>query len=94
MNFIEELYFGNINPNEKRIDKNSQYKKALESFCKYENELNNLLSGQELQIFNKLINVSDEITSCASIESFKIGFVLGVHMMIDCHNVTNKNFKD
>ena len=94
MNFIEELYFGNINPNEKRIDKNSQYKKALESFCKYENELNNLLSGEVLQIFNKFINVSDEITSCASVENFKIGFVLGVHMMIDCHNVTNKNFKD
>ena len=94
MNFIEELYFGNINPNENRIDKNSQYKKALERFCKYENELNNLLSGKELQIFNKLINVSDEITSYASVENFKIGFVLGVHMMIDCYSITNKNLKD
>lgn len=34
MNFIEELYYGNINPNEKHFDRDTQYAKALERFCK------------------------------------------------------------
>ena len=29
MNFIEELYYGNINPNEKRYKKATPYDKAL-----------------------------------------------------------------
>ncbi len=34
MNFIEGLYYGNINLNEKRFDRDTQYAKALEQFCK------------------------------------------------------------
>ena len=36
MNIIEELYYGNLNPNEKRYDRDSQYAKALELLCKNE----------------------------------------------------------
>ena len=39
MNFIEELYYGNINPNEKRYDKDTHYAKTMRKFCDSENEL-------------------------------------------------------
>ena len=95
MNFIEELYYGNINPNEKRFDTDSQYAKALKLFCKNENKLNEKLQGEESQIFNQLVNASDEIIACTGIENFKMGFILGVQLMADCFKYDTKTvFKD
>ena len=84
MNFIEELYYGNINPNEKKFCRDTQYEKAMETFCKGEKTLGEMLKGDTLKVFNNLMNASDEISACTSVENFKIGFILGVRMMVDC----------
>ena len=83
MNFIEELYYGNINPNEKRYDKDTHYAKTMRKFCDSENELGKMLKGKPLHLVNDLINASDEIVAITSIENFKLGFRLGVQMICD-----------
>ena len=83
MNFIEELYYGNINPNEKRCKKATPYDKALSIFIANEDKLKEELSGEHLKLFNELVNASDEISATSGIENFKIGFRLGVLMMCD-----------
>ena len=84
MNFIEELYYGNINPNEKRCKKATPYDKALSIFTANEDKLKEALSGEHLNLFNELVNASDEISATSGIENFKIGFILGVQLMTDC----------
>ncbi len=83
MNFIEELYYGNIQPNQKVYNRNSQYAKDIKRFYRCEAKLNELLKGKELDIFNNLINTYDEITAAVSLENFKLGFRLGVQMIFD-----------
>ena len=83
MNFIEELYYGNINPNEKRYKKTTPYDKALSIFTANEDKLKEALSGEHLKLFNELVNASDEISATSGVENFKIGFRLGVQMMCD-----------
>ena len=83
MNFIEELYYGNINPNEKRYKKTTPYDKELIIFTANENKLREALSGEQLKLFNELVNASDEISATSGVENFKIGFRLGVKMMCD-----------
>ena len=83
MNFIEELYYGNINPNEKRYKKATPYDKALSISTANEDKLKEALSGENLKLFNELVNASDEISATSSVENFKIGFRLGVMMMCD-----------
>ena len=46
MNFIEELYYGNINPNEKSYKKATPYDKALSIFTANEDKLKEALSGE------------------------------------------------
>ncbi len=95
MGFIEELYYGNINPNEKGFNQTSQYAKAIRLFCNNEQKLIETLSGKELKLFNDLINASDEISAASSVENFKIGFRLGVQMMCDSLVFEdNKIFRD
>ena len=75
MNFIEELYYRNIQPNQKQYNRNSQYA------C--ENKLNELLEDKEAKIFIDLINAHDEITAVGSLENFKLVFRLGVKLIYD-----------
>lgn len=83
MNFIEELYYGNINPNEKRHNLSTEYTQAMKTFSDNEERLSKTLSGKRLKWFLNLVNASDEISAVSSEESFKIGFRLGVQMMCD-----------
>ena len=94
MNFIEELYYGNINPNEKRYDKDTHYAKTMRKFCDSENELGKMLKGKPLHLVNDLINASDEIVATTSIENFKLGFRLGVQMICDSLICDDSIFKD
>ena len=66
MNFIEELYYGNINPNEKRYKKTTPYDKALNTFTINEDKLKDALSGEHLKLFNELVNASDEISALSN----------------------------
>ena len=83
MGFIEELYYGNINPNEKRYDRPKPYDKAVKTFSDIEGKLTKVLSDENLKLFNELVNASDEIIATSSAENFKMGFRLGVIMMCD-----------
>ena len=83
MSFLDELYYGNINPNENRNRKKLPYEKVVKTFSDIESKLTKELNGENLKLFNELVNASDEISATSSVENFKIGFRLGVMMMCD-----------
>lgn len=51
MSFIEELYYGNINPNENRNRKQLPYEKAVRTFSDIESKLTKELNGENLKLF-------------------------------------------
>ncbi len=83
MDFIEELYYGNINPNEKRRNKGSRYAKAIDTVAENEEKLTAALSDDKLKMFIELVNAFDDVGAIDRVESFKIGFRLGIQMMCD-----------
>ncbi len=94
MSFIEEFFYSNINPNEKRYDQSCNYAKAMRRFCNNENELNKMLKGKPLHMFLDLVNAHDEIVGITSFENFKLGFRLGVQMICDSLVCDDGVFKD
>ena len=94
MSFLDELYYGNINPNENRNRKKLPYEKALKTFSDIESKLTKELNGENLKLFNELVNASDEIVAITSIENFKLGFRLGVQMICDSLICDDSIFKD
>ena len=83
MSFLDELYYGNINPNENRNRKHLPYEKAVRTFSDIEGKLSKELNGENLKLFNELVKASDEISATSGVENFKIGFRLCVLMMCD-----------
>ncbi len=83
MEFIEELFFGNIKPNEQGFCRDINFIRAQNIFCDNENKLTKALNGEELKLFLELVNASDDINAITQVQTFKLGFRLGVQMMCD-----------
>ena len=49
MSFLDELYYGNINPNESRNRKKLPYEKAIKTFSDIESKLAKELNGENLK---------------------------------------------
>ena len=84
MDWLEELFYGKINPNENHIFKSKQHDAAISRFCECENKLTEKLSGEEQSLLKALIESGDEMMLCTEVESFKTGFIMGVQMMTAC----------
>ena len=69
MNIIEELYFGNIDPNTQTFDSHSNYGKAMQIISDTEDELLKLLDGKENQLFRNFIKAQSEINAITGVEN-------------------------
>ena len=81
MNILEKLYYGNINPNAKTIDQNSEYDKFVKIIADNEEKLITYFdaiptSTEEQNLFSQLINAQLEVLSISELERFIEGFSL------------------
>ena len=88
MNIIEELYYGNINPNEKEFDTHSRYATFMEIVSSNESKLVKYLELQpdakEMQhLFSQMINAQSELLRFSERDRFLEGFNLGARITLD-----------
>nr|WP_325178987.1 DUF6809 family protein [uncultured Oscillibacter sp.] len=81
---LEDLYYGNITPNEQQMTPGSELKRAVDRVAKYENQLMEQLEETEQETLTKLIRSQHEINSITATENFILGFRLGVRIMAEC----------
>ena len=81
---LEDLYYGNITPNEQRMVPGSEMKKAVDRVTGYEKQLMEQLREAEQETLTKLIRSQHEINSITATENFILGFRLGVRLMTEC----------
>lgn len=83
---LEELYFGNINPNVKRVIRDSRYDQAMRVVSENEEKLPLLLEGKEKSLFLDFVNAHSEVNGITGVESFIGGFRLGARIAIEIMN--------
>ena len=81
---LEDLYYGNIIPHEKRIAAKSDLQRIVKRAAECESKLTEKLNDEEKHMLNVLISAQQEIDGITAIENFISGFRLGVRLMIDC----------
>lgn len=81
---LENLYYGNITPNEQRMVPGSEMKKAVDRVTDCEKQLMEQLGEAEQETLTKLIRSQHEINSITATENFILGFRLGVRLMVEC----------
>ena len=80
---LENLYYGNITPNEQRMTPSSEMKKAVDRVTGYEKQLMEQLGEAEQETLTKLIRSQHEINSITATENFILGFRFGVRIMAE-----------
>ncbi len=88
LNLIEELYFGNICPNEESFDKRSRYASFVETIAVNEKKLSAYFTAhtgaeEEQHLFTQLMNAQGEILRFSELDRFIEGFQLGARLMLD-----------
>ena len=80
---LEELFYGNLTPNEQQIPPASPLQQAMDQAEKYEEKLTSLLEGEEKTMLLRLLNAENEIGSTLALENFILGFRLGMRLAIE-----------
>ncbi len=82
-NFIKELYYGNIDPQARGFKNGSYLKKQITVLSENEALLTEKLTGDEKKAFLSFVNASDIILGESELDSFLVGFRLGVRFAYD-----------
>ena len=90
---LEDLYFGNITPNEQQMIPNSELQKAVDRVVRYESQLTERLGEDEQTLLTKLTRSQHEINSITALENFILGFRLGAKIMMECMDENDGDIK-
>ena len=82
-NFLEELYYGNIDPQAREYRKDSHTLKVSKDINELEEKLTKRLQGEDKALFLDFCNAYGELMGESSLDSFIIGFRLGAKTIFD-----------
>ena len=92
-NFIEELFYGNIDPQSRGYRKGSRIIKVSDNMNEIEEKLIERLNGKEKKLFLNFCNAYAELMGTSDLDSFIVGFRLGAKMVFDTFCSDDAPFK-
>ena len=92
-NFIEELYYGNINPQDRSTRQNKVVQKQMEILTQSEDFLTKNLPEEHKKRFVTFSNAWDIINGESTLDSFILGFRLGASFTYDTFVSTASPFQ-
>ncbi len=83
MHILEDLYLGDVRPNERGFKRKSQYAKALDEVVKVGDALTASLNEEEKKLFEDFMDAQREVSVLTDCETFCCAFKLGAKIMLD-----------
>ena len=81
--FIEDFYYGNVEPQEISTELRTELKRKLDSLSQAEEQLTSKLTDEEKELFMKYAGQSSEFLCVSNADSFIAGFRLGARFTYD-----------
>ena len=82
MSILQELWYGNIRPNEDKVISDEE-KRLVELIARHHETLSSSLKNNDLVVFEKYVDCFTEYSSLIEAQAFEIGFKLAVKLMKD-----------
>ena len=82
-NFIEELFYNNIDPQARMVRNGSNLQKQLGLLSDYEEQLTRTLKDDERKMVLAFVNAVSEVQAESQLDSFMVGFRLGARFVFD-----------
>ena len=81
--FIEDFYYGNIEPQECTTELTAKIKKSLSDLAGKEEQLTSILTDKEKELFLSYVKTYTTFSSLCNADSFIAGFRLGARFTYD-----------
>lgn len=81
MTTLQDLWYGNIRPNEDKVITDEE-KELVSLIAKHHETLSSSLKNEDLNVFEKYVDCFTEYASLIEAQAFEIGFKLAVKMLI------------
>ena len=82
MSILQELWYGNVRPNEDKVITNEE-KRLIELIARHHETLSSSLKNNDLIVFEKYVGCFTEYASLIEVQAFEIGFKLALKLMKD-----------
>ncbi len=82
MSILQELWYGNIRPNEDKVITDEE-KRLMALIAQHHETLSSSLKDKDLDVFEKYVNCFTEYASLIEAQAFEIGFKLALKLMKD-----------
>lgn len=92
--FIEEFYYGNIDPQARGTKQNKAVQKQMEVLMLNEDFLTEALSSENKKKFLDFVNAWGVINGESNLDSFMMGFRFGANFTYDTFFATDTPFQD
>ena len=92
--FIEEFFYGNIDPKARSTKQNKAVHKQMEVLMLNEEFLTEALSGENKKKFLDFVNAWGVVNGESNLDSFIMGFRLGTNFTYDTFVATDTPFQD
>ena len=93
-NFIEEFYYGNIEPQARSTKQNKAVQKQMKTLMTNEDFLTTALSDENKKQFLDYVNAWSIVNGESNLDSFIKGFRLGAKFMLDTFVTSEPPFED
>ena len=80
MSILQELWYGNIRPNEDKVISDEE-KRLMELIARHHETLSYSLKNDDLDVFEKYADCFTEYASLIEAQAFKIGFKLALKLL-------------
>ena len=94
INFITELYYGNIDPQSREFRKGSYLKKQMSILADTEKVLTERLTGNDKKAFLTYVNAWAAVLGESELDAFIVGFRLGARFCYDTFVSDSAPYKD
>ncbi|PQP81907.1 hypothetical protein C0Q44_19760 [Paenibacillus sp. PCH8] len=82
-NIIEELYYGNLRPEENIVPQDAEYRELNKKVTMYIERFQSKLSKQDFQDLEQMMDLIDQVHSSYSAACFVKGFKTGAMVMVE-----------
>ena len=93
-NFIEEFYYGNIDPQARSFEQNKKVQCDMQILTDNEDFLTDKLSGEEKKRFIQYVDAWATVDGESALDSFITGFRLGAQFVFDTFVTTKAPYID
>ena len=94
MNYIRELYAGNLGSSSHRITSGSEYSKLIQQMSDIHDKLSEKLSDENKELLERMSELQGNIEYISSVDNYALGFRDGSRLMIDILLGRNENINN